>query len=90
MCRQPVYLTDLTDGRDTGIQGSWHPEEGRKDRYLERFEYIVDGERLDQADRMENNGMCILRSAPPRGESDSKSQRLHLSLKETFEQRERR
>lgn len=53
------------------MEKEWRPVSlaSPKDRYLERFEYIVDGERLDKEARMENNGACIFGSAMPQAES---------------------
>lgn len=44
-------------------------QRGGKARNLERFEYIVDGERLDEEARRENNGACIFWSARPQAEA---------------------
>lgn len=58
---------------------------GRKDRYLEVFEYIVDREEVDKEDESENNGVCIFRVACLGVEEESDS--LCLSLKENFQWR---
>lgn len=68
------------DGKRSGVQGSWHPE-GRNG-YLERFEYIVDGERLDKEDRTER----VSSAAPCLRLGVSRSV---LVIKKTFQWRER-
>lgn len=55
----------------------------RKGRYLEVFEYIVDGGVVDQGDESENNGVRIFGVACL-GESDKASDSLCLSLKGEF------
>lgn len=74
--------------RDSGAQGSWHLRRRRKDRTLERFEYIVDGGRLDKEDRAENNGVCIFWRALPQGESPTLSPGVwRLWVLENFQRR---
>lgn len=75
--------------KDTGVQGSWQLRT-KKRLSLERFEYIVDGEKLDKEDRKENNGVLIFWRALPQGESPTLGPRVCVSLKENFQLREKR
>lgn len=71
------------DGNGYWYSGYLAVSGGRKDRYLEVFEYIVDREEVDKEDERENNRVCIFRVACLGVEEESDS--LCLSLKENFQ-----